>query len=154
MPNWCRNILKISGPQNEIARFRKDAVGFTPWSVPQPEQEPEPLNFHSLVPVPSEVLEAGYHEAGYHWQIQHWGCKWSAHTVKIEDKQPDYLFYWFETPWSPPLALFEQVSKHRPNLKFELSYFDEIYNFSGTATAQNGTLEVQPDANSVCVSEE
>jgi len=34
------------------------------------------LNFHSLVPVPAEILQAGYEAQGYDWENNQWGCKW------------------------------------------------------------------------------
>ena len=37
--------------------------------------EPGRLNFHSLVPVPEEVLKAGYESGGYDWEQKNWGCK-------------------------------------------------------------------------------
>ena len=58
MPNWCLNKLTITGQQADIQAFKTKAVGHSPWEAP--EGEPDVLNFHSLVPVPDEVLQAGY----------------------------------------------------------------------------------------------
>jgi hypothetical protein len=60
MPNWCRNILNITGPVDEVSRFQREAVGVSPWNKNDPMKQPSPLNFHSLVPIPPEVLRAGY----------------------------------------------------------------------------------------------
>ena len=62
MPNWCANKLTITGPEAEVQAFKEKAVGHSPWSKPEElvNVEPNVLNFHSLVPVPDEVLAAGY----------------------------------------------------------------------------------------------
>jgi hypothetical protein len=62
MPNWCRNNLTMTGPEADIQAFKAKAVGHSPWA--EPEGDPGLLNFHSLVPVPDEVLKAGYDPAG------------------------------------------------------------------------------------------
>jgi hypothetical protein len=61
MPNWCSNKLTIAGPGPDVQEFKTKAVGHSPWE--EPEEEPDALNFHSLVPVPEEVLKAGYGDA-------------------------------------------------------------------------------------------
>ena len=58
MPNWCLNKLTITGPEADVQAFKAKAVGHSPWE--EPEGDPDALNFHSLVPVPEEVLKAGY----------------------------------------------------------------------------------------------
>ena len=86
MPNWCSNKLTITGPKADVQAFKTKAVGHSPWE--QPEKEPAVLNFHSLVPVPEEVLKAGYESAGYHWEVENWGCKWGAGNATIVDEWP------------------------------------------------------------------
>ena len=58
MPNWCSDKLTIIGPKVDVQAFKAKAVGPSPWE--EPEGEPDALNFHSLVPIPEEVLKAGY----------------------------------------------------------------------------------------------
>jgi len=65
MPNWCLNNLTITGPQADLEAFKTKAVGHSPWE--EPEGKPDMLNFHSLVPVPEEVLKSGYGSAAYDW---------------------------------------------------------------------------------------
>ena len=52
------NKLTITGPEADVQAFKAKAVGHSPWE--EPEGDPDALNFHSLVPVPEEVLKAGY----------------------------------------------------------------------------------------------
>ena len=82
MPNWCNNELHVVGPEVDVAKFREKAVGHSPWPEDQTEEEPSPLNLHSLVPIPGDVLAAGY-AAGQAWEEANWGCHWGAchHTI-------------------------------------------------------------------------
>jgi hypothetical protein len=72
MPNWCSDKLTIIGPGTDVQAFKTKAVGDSPWE--EPEEEPDVLNFHSLVPVPAEILKAGYCDAGLDWERANWGC--------------------------------------------------------------------------------
>ena len=63
MPNWCSNTLTVTGPVEEIARFRKESTGYRPKYTPHSMETgevveteadtdyplPELLNFLSLV---------------------------------------------------------------------------------------------------------
>jgi hypothetical protein len=100
MPNWCNNELHVVGSEGDVAKFREKAVGHSPWPEGQTEEEPSPLNLHSLVPIPGDVLAAGY-AAGQAWEEANWGCHWGACHVQV-DESPCRLHYWFDTgvrPW-------------------------------------------------------
>jgi DNA invertase Pin-like site-specific DNA recombinase len=61
----------------------------------------------SLVPVPADVLQAGYEAQGYDWENNHWGCKWGACHGELIDDNGCELFYSFDTAWAPPIALMK-----------------------------------------------
>src|ERR1035438_5932980 len=105
MPNWCQNNLTITGPEAEVQAFKAKAVGHSPWE--EPEGEPDGLNFHSLVPVPEEVLKAGYESAGYDWEQKNWGCKWAAAT---KAPAPVPVF-------QPPVVTAQQLSAEEGKLR-------------------------------------
>jgi len=81
---------------------------------------PSPLNFHSLLPVPAEVLIPGNDLEG--WQLEHWGTKWEATGVLLLDHSGTGLGYQFDTAWSPPVALFKSIGPQWPTLTFRLNY--------------------------------
>jgi len=59
MPNWCSNHLTVRDENEEVQRFKVQAVGHSPWESPPADEKPNPFNFHSLVAVPADVLQAG-----------------------------------------------------------------------------------------------
>ena len=138
MPNWCANKLTIRGPEADVTAFKQRAVGHSPWSKPEElaNVEPSALNFHSLVPVPDEVLAAAYEKAGYDWEKEHWGCKWGATEAAILDEWEGLVMYEFNTAWSPPLELLEALAAKFPNLVFVLEYEEPGCAFKGLAKFQ------------------
>src|SRR4051794_27099727 len=120
MPNWCSNQLTITGPEEDVLAFKEKAAGHSPW--PEAPQELNRLNFHSLVPVPEEILGQGYREAGCDWELKNWGCKWGSCNTWIVDEDPGSIIYEFDTAWSPPLQFIATVAKQRPTLTFTLAY--------------------------------
>ena len=108
MPNWCNNKLAVYGPEADVIRFKEKAVSHSPWLKVE-EQKENVLNFHSLVPIPPEVLEAGYEKAGYDWERNNWGCKWGACSAELADEWEGHLTYLFDTAWSPPIAILRKA---------------------------------------------
>lgn len=125
MPDWCNNFLDVQGEVEEVQRFREKAIGHDPRDPVPTDKEPCLLNFHSLVPIPDEVLRQEYHLAGIQWECQNWGCKWGACEVILVNNSGNALYYAFETPWGPPLALLKQLGVMWPGLKFLLEYDNE-----------------------------
>jgi hypothetical protein len=132
MPNWCSNKLTITGPQADVQSFKEKAAGRCPWSKPE-ETEVEVLNFHSLVPVPEEVLKAGYEVAGYDWERANWGCKWGADETTILDEGGNCITYEFYTAWSPPIEFLQTVAVQYQQLQFILEYEEAGVGFKGLA---------------------
>jgi len=86
MPNWCTNKLTVMGSYDEVRAFRNKAKGHSPWprqrEMEQEEAKPNLLNFHNFVPVPQEVLAAGYNMAGHLWKWRT-GAASGAHTKLV-----------------------------------------------------------------------
>jgi hypothetical protein len=145
MPNWCSNKLTVSGPDEDVRSFVTKAVGHSPWSE-TPEkveaaQSAQALNFHSLVPIPDDVLAAGYEVAGYQWELANWGSKWGACESAIVSDWDGTVGYAFDTAWSPPLQFLERVAKHWPSLTFILEYEEGGEGFKGLAKFQGEAHE-------------
>src|ERR1017187_6850446 len=133
----------VRGPAEELARFKKQAVGYSPWWTRKERagEPPSPLNFHSLVPVPEEVLRPGYGEAGNDWELRNWGAKWGASDAGLVDEWDGCLMYSFNTAWSPPIAFLENVSQQWPTLTFILEYDEPGMGFKGIAKGHGEKVE-------------
>ena len=140
MPNWCSNTLRVIGPSDEVKRFKEQAIGYGPWSKVE-KQEQNTLNFHSLVPIPPETLEAGYDDAGFHWERQNWGCKWGACDATVADEWDGHLVYAFQTAWTPPVAFLEKLAPQWPRLTFVLDYEEIGMGFKGITKVVRDSVE-------------
>ncbi len=121
-------------------RFKQKAVGCAPWGQ-EGERAQNVLNFHSLVPIPTEVIEAGYDPAGYDWERNHWGCKWGACSAELADEWEGHLIYLFDTAWSPPIAFLEKLGPQWPTLKFVLDYEEISMGFKGICKVAGDSVE-------------
>ena len=140
MPNWCSNTLRISGPNEDVSRFKQQAAGISPW--PDNEgAEHSILNFHSLVPVPADVLAAGYNNTGCEWEREHWGCKWGACEVRLADESDGQIMYDFDTAWAPPVPFLKKLAPQWPTLTFLLDYEELGTGFKGITKAAGASIE-------------
>ena len=139
MPNWCSNKLTITGLAADIQALKTKAFGHSPWE--EPEDEPNVLNFHSFLPVPENILAAGYGDAGFDWERQNWGCKWGAANSVIVEEWEGHVEYSFDTAWSPPIKFLETLAKQWPNLTFVLLYEELGMCFKGIAKFQGDVCE-------------
>ena len=50
----------------------------------------------------------------YEWSINNWGCKWNASESRVDTKFDGTMVISFDTPWSPPQGVLEEIAKHTP----------------------------------------
>ena len=141
MPNWCSNELSVSGPTEDIANFKQQAVGYSPWDKPAKDEKPSALNFHSLVPVPDHILKLGYVNAGHDWEVKNWGARWGAGDVDVVDEGDDCIVYHFSTAWAPAVEFIENVRKQWPTLTFILDYDEPGNGFKGICKGAGDQFE-------------
>jgi hypothetical protein len=143
MPNWSNNILTVYGPEADVQAFRKQAVGHSPWLTAEElvSEKSNPLNFHNLVPIPDEILKAGYDKRGYDWEKCHWGCKWGACNCQVVDEDSGRIVYNFDSAWAPPIEFIESAAKLWPTLTLLLEYEEPGMCFKGIAKAVGDHLE-------------
>ncbi len=141
MPNWCSCFLTVKGENEHVQRFKAVAVGHCSWNKPPEDEKPNVLNFHSLVPIPAEVLQASYNPKGYDWELANWGCKWGACSSELVDDNGSELFYSFDTAWAPPTQFLKHLGKLWPNLMFLLEYEEPGMGFKGLCKVHGDLFE-------------
>jgi len=108
MPNWCENIVRISGDKEEIARFRR---------------ETDDMDFKKILPYEGEW--------DYEWCCKNWGTKWE---IDIEDKSIEsgdgFVQYEFNTAWSPPEGIFRAI-KNKYMLDVSWFYHEPLMEIAG-----------------------
>lgn len=126
MPNWCANILTVSGPVEDVERFMNMA---------KPDGEEYDLSLNALMPIPDEQKDNWYN-----WCITNWGTKWDVDakiTSVVENDDNKTVVYRFDSAWSPPVELFSAVlnagNEEYDNLYFHLAYAESGMGFIGVA---------------------
>ena len=133
MPNWCQNILTVSGPVEDVDRFME--------AVKSPVDNTD-LSLGRLMPIPDDQQDNWYK-----WCIHNWGTKWDvdavvvSETITANDKIPygtrKSVTYRFSSAWSPPVELFSTLIDNGDskcnNLYFHLAYAEGGMGFIGVA---------------------
>jgi len=151
MPNWVYNTLTIEGSEEEIAkvkaqlgkpiqkRYANDKE-VTSYSNPI-------ISFWNIIAPPDDKVDEyfGTHcyangekqgESQYNWynfNNSKWGTKWDIAVrdedeysdTSLEEEHPTTLRYRFNTAWSPPLPVIEELSIQYPKLEITLEYEEE-----------------------------
>ena len=60
----------------------------------------------------------------YDWRVQNWDTKWDCYDVVVTDDDPDQLEVEFNTAWSPPEAICNEIREQYPDLAISW-FFDE-----------------------------
>lgn len=131
IPNWCECLLKVTGPAEEIIKFRGAAKGRGP--NPAPNDEEDPLSLHALVPQPAEFKEKG--SDWYNWRLANWGTKWDVDS-RIVQEDKELVEYGFDSAWSPPMEWLAKVGPKFPDLSFRLWYAEGGCYFAGVYTVE------------------
>lgn len=120
MPNWCENTVRVHGDVEEVKEF----IDFV-------KSEESDFDFEKIKPYPNGKWD-------YDWCVEHWGTKWNANPEDIvtdHDGMGDVAEYYFDTAWSPPEGIYEELVKkfkigteesslsiswfyHEPNMEF------------------------------------
>ena len=120
MPNWCENILTVSGPTNIVNKFFEDNK-----STEEGTDEVINLSFEKLIPT----------QDNNNWYQEHcdnWGTKWDACDVELSRCDTE-LHYSFNTAWGPPESWLKTVGliHEYHDLEFVLEYLEPGCDFQG-----------------------
>ena len=150
MPNHCHNRVTIYGSGNDtdetraqIAKLKQifeDEECFTQ-IIPEPDWHNTPLltsdncygtKYGNDGELPQYIEDPWrrlvFKSTGisdqrwYDWRIQNWDTKWDAYDVVITDNDPDQLEVEFNTAWSPPEAICNEIREQYPDVSVSWFY--------------------------------
>lgn len=89
------------------------------------------------------------HADWYGWSVANWGTKWNAYAMAVvkigvsEDQNgPSMTFeVTFQTAWSSPEPIFHKLAELHPEVSFDVTGFDEGWNFAYVGKAAKGVFE-------------
>jgi hypothetical protein len=126
MPNWVYNKLSVLGRKEDVDAFVDKARGQAAiYPESRNTQHVRELTFNSFLPVPEEVLKAGYSTTGYDWQRANWGGKWDAGSVHVDRYADTHVMYTYETAWSPSDRVLTAMVEQHPELVLVNSWQEE-----------------------------
>lgn len=129
MPNWWHSYMDITGPSDEIARFKRTCIRFA--------AEQAQLDFGAIAPVPDFPAEATLE-----WAAAHWGTDRPALCFQVTRDEPNSYECRFDTAQSPPVPIWRKLGEMFPTLEFSLSGYDLINEEGFRGTIRNGKLEL------------
>lgn len=146
MPNWCYNTVQIEGERGELDKLIEKAhfIG------DDETEEPSCLSFKNFIPYPNG-------EWSHSWCSDTWGTKWDACDPYLEDGGGQDIMYSFNTAWSPPTPIVQEMIKEFPKLKFDMYYEEQGCDFQGVLQGEGGEItadlceEFHPECAECCL---
>lgn len=70
-------------------------------------------------------LKTGYQD-WYEFNINNWGVKWNAFNTEIYTSfEKDLVEITFDTAWSTPEPIFDEIQRQNPHIDFDVRFYDE-----------------------------
>lgn len=102
-----------------------------------PKDDNPDATFTFLLPTPPDLTEP---EQQGRWREAAWGSRWDCQTNNAVVHDNDILLT-LETPWEAPIPFFVALSERFPHITIEADYEEDMQNFSGSFSIQNGQIE-------------
>lgn len=145
MPNWVYNTLSIEGSKEDVAKVKAQLN--KPFQKEEAVYSNPVIAFWNIVAPPADKLDEYFGTHGYadgkeqgnteynwyNFNVREWGTKWdigvgdgeSFSDTELQNESETHLSYRFNTAWSPPLPVIEQLSLQYPKLEITLEYEEE-----------------------------
>ena len=157
MPNHCHNRVTVySANTHDVAKIKQifeDEHCFTQ-IIPEPDWANTPLMSSDMpkydwdkpkgkVGELPQYVDTGFgkmlrfqstgqqDDRWYDWRIQNWDTKWDCYDVVVTDDDPDQLEVEFETAWSPPTAICNELREQYPDLSVSWFYDESGQEIAG-----------------------
>ena len=145
MPNWCSNEVTIDGSKEDIAKFVEEC--FTDF------KGTPVLDFNKVMPEPDydKPQKDGTHNNGvqkelhdvmpdwWNWRNDNWGTKWNLLPspegnltgYDLVGQDDEYIQLEFETAWSPPNGIYNEIFAKYPDLTVNWFYREDGCQLAG-----------------------
>lgn len=124
-------VVKACTDKQAIIETREDLINVF---------EKKEDEFHQIADKYQSNVENFGFKTWYGWRLKNWGTKWDVDGhIEYQDND-DRAVIRFESPWSPPIAALQEISRRFP-LLFRCSYFEEGCDFIGVATIKDGNVD-------------
>jgi hypothetical protein len=145
MPNECTNLLSITGPTADVARFRAAVEAANDCLVDAFVPFPEELHGDPIVTKDGISLGRSFTDEGWNWALENWGTKWGdyeTHIISSSDNSDGTsdVAYRFISAWTPPLQALTTIAGLFPSLYFEICYEEDNMAILGGAIFREGKL--------------
>ena len=148
MPNWCNNVLTITGPKNVLEEIAATGLCLDK-IVPCPDdlrgmEKIHPVPKDQAWKVPTLMQKYGV-ATEFDWHVSRWGTKWDIGPMNIEVEEFNGTYeisVGFDSAWTPPVAamtaLFEKYKDQ--GLFLHLEYFEPGVSFLGVLIGKDGKI--------------
>ena len=149
MPNYCANLLTLTGDKDERIRFKELASGESPLDISNFLPQPEELE-GTISPKPGDAdfdperdadLKARFGASDWwNWRMDNWGTKWGTFDSLVEVDSEQVLSYQYMTAWSPVLiTAWQEISRELPLPAVPRSVRGAEYAVLGQAMSRRAT---------------
>ena len=139
MPNHCHNRVTFYSANTEaVAKLKQifEDENCFGQIIPEPDWANTPLMSSDVkglvydrgkvgeLPMPDGTFQSTGRrdDRWYDWRIQNWDTKWDAYDVVVTDDDPENVEIEFNTAWSPPEAICNQIREDYPDVSVSWFY--------------------------------
>ena len=131
MPNHCHNrVTFYSANTDDVAKLKQIFEDENTFGqiIPEPDW-PNTPNKDGELPVKHEDPWLTYRwsngrqdDRWYDWRLQNWDTKGDCYDVNIVDDDPENMEIEFNTAWSPPEAICNEIREQYPDVSVSWFY--------------------------------
>ena len=131
MPNHCHNrVTFYSANTDDVAKLKQIFEDENTFGqiIPEPDW-PNTPNKDGELPVKHEDPWLTYRwsdgrqdDRWYDWRVQNWDTKWDCYDVVVTDDDPESVEIEFNTAWSPPEAICNELREQYPDVSISWFY--------------------------------
>lgn len=142
MPNWCDNVVVVTGDADSLDKFVQAAqspVDNTDLSLEMLHPMPDSVTKGEPITLANGAVVQTMSDAEYRWCVDNWGTKWDVEAT-IGRKSDECVEYYFASAWAPPVEAFRKIAKDYPTLDFTMKYAEPGMAFAGATHFSEGEL--------------